>query len=275
MSAIAGLDRLHIIAVLPREVLFLVQAAGRAQLGSQGLGHLAGIESGRALAADATQRFGEGGVAEQVAEFGRATAGQKGGMAVGIARELLDLPVPVPGDARRYAHAFVGEADRGRKHLRKRFGSMIPVQRAPGRDRAGYRHRMRGSRRNFTDVAVDVPPGFRRARRPSRTVKRDRRRAAHREQGEAVAADAGHVRLDDTLHGDGGERGIDGVAAGSQHLEAGGRGRRMRGADHSVLANRDRSALLREITHRLEPPLRFVGRRAQDADRSRSRVARR
>src|SRR4029450_10767908 len=77
-------------------------------------------------------------------------------------------------------------------------------------------------------------------------LERERGAAAHRDQCEAAAAYAGHVRLDNGQYGDGGERRVDRVAAGSQHIEAGHGGSRMRRADHAVLANRHRSALFRE-----------------------------
>ena len=242
MSAIAGFDRLHIIAAMPCEVFLLMQPAGLAQFCGQGLGYLAGVESGCALATDATQGFGKRAVAEEVANLRCATAGEIRGAGCRITRELLDLPAPIPGDARRHPHALLGKADRRRQNLRKRLRSMVPVQRAPRRDRTGYRHRMGRGWRNFTDVPIDIPFGFCRARRTPRTVERDRRRAAHREQCEAVAAYAGHVRLDNSQYGDGGEGSVDRIAARSQHIEAGHGGRRMRRADHAVLANRHRSA---------------------------------
>ena len=117
ISAIAGLDRLHIIAAMPCEVFLLMQPTGLAQFGSQGLGYLAGVESGRTLATDATQGFGKRTVAEEVANLWCATAGEIRGAGRRIYRELLDLPAPIPGDARRHAHAFLGKADRWRKNL--------------------------------------------------------------------------------------------------------------------------------------------------------------
>jgi len=57
---------------------------------------------------------------------------------------------------------------------------------------------------------------------------------------EAAAADAGRVRLGDPEGGGRGHGGVDGVAAGAQHLQAGGRGVQVDGGDGSAGAGGDR-----------------------------------
>jgi hypothetical protein len=51
---------------------------------------------------------------------------------------------------------------------------------------------------------------------------------------ERIAAEPGHVRIDDREHRAGRDRGIDGGAAGAQHVEAGRGGERMRRSHHAV-----------------------------------------
>ncbi len=76
ISVIAGLDRLHSNRCdagrsHPPDAARQPRAALR-----QRLGYLAGVEAGRALAADTTQGFGKRTVAEAVANLRRATAGE-------------------------------------------------------------------------------------------------------------------------------------------------------------------------------------------------------
>src|SRR5262249_27450135 len=54
------------------------------------------------------------------------------------------------------------------------------------------------------------------------------------DQPEGIAADAAHVRIDDTERGRGRKRGIDGRAAGAQRIYARLRGERVRARDHAT-----------------------------------------
>ena len=58
---------------------------------------------------------------------------------------------------------------------------------------------------------------------------------------EAVAADAGHERLDHVQGGGGGQGGVDGVASLLQHADAGLGGQGVAGRDHAVKAHDDRA----------------------------------
>jgi len=63
----------------------------------------------------------------------------------------------------------------------------------------------------------------------------------HVQHAEAIAADAGHLRLDHAQHRDRGDRRVGGVAAGAQRLDGGKARQRMRGGGHA-LAGDDRRA---------------------------------
>jgi len=66
-------------------------------------------------------------------------------------------------------------------------------------------------------------------RRPSPPVE---------DQPEAVPADAVHVRVDHSKIGDRGDRRVERVAAGAQHVPSRGRRERMRGSHHAAAGPR-------------------------------------
>jgi hypothetical protein len=70
----------------------------------------------------------------------------------------------------------------------------------------------------------------------------------------AAADDADHHRLDHRQREQGGDRRVDRIAAGGEHLGAGARGQRMI-ADHHAAAGRRRLLLALEICRRAIPPV--------------------
>ena len=111
----------------------------------------------------------------------------------------------------------------------------------PGFDRARHRHRV--------DRAVDPlhALGEQRLGRGRRAgaaaaVVTPGRLAGLRDDAEAIAADAGALRLDHAEHGAGGDSGIGGVAAVAQHIDRGQRGERMRGRGHAGRGDYRRAA---------------------------------
>jgi len=79
------------------------------------------------------------------------------------------------------------------------------------------------------------------------------------DDGQQVAANAVHARLDDGENGGGGDRGIDGVAAILQHFQAGGRRQRLARGDHAVAANRGRPGAAK-VARRTIAGLNLLGR---------------
>ena len=68
---------------------------------------------------------------------------------------------------------------------------------------------------------------------------------------EAIAADAGHMRLDDAQHGDRGDGGVDRIAAGAQHVERGQGRERMRDAAMAMTGDGGGAAGLEKVAHAL------------------------
>ena len=73
------------------------------------------------------------------------------------------------------------------------------------------------------------------------------------DEDEAVAADAGHVRLGEAENGRGGDGRINRIAALAQHINGGKGGQRRRGGGHAVGAEGQRTSRLVEISHTLYP----------------------
>ncbi len=142
VSAIGRGDRLDIVAVLARKILNLVQAACRLQFPRQRLRDVALIEGARPVLCDLAQGGGERRVTELVAHAWCLSARQEFFARIWIARQLVGLPRPVPGDTRGDAHALFGEADRGRQHVGEWLRAVVPVEGTPRGDRARNGHRV-------------------------------------------------------------------------------------------------------------------------------------
>jgi hypothetical protein len=97
---------------------------------------------------------------------------------------------------------------------------------------------------------LDVPLRRGRLRRAARAVIGDDPAFAFwLHQREAIAADAGGLRLDHGEQPSRRHRGVRGGAASTQHLDRGQRRQRMRGRHHRVLGVDRRSAGEMEISH--------------------------
>ena len=147
-----------------------------------------------------------------------------------------------------------GVLDRGLHDIGERHGAEPPQRFAPGLERTGHGDRLRAVQ---VFVADGIEHVMRRARLRAIGVGPNRQRHGALAVDEAVAAvtepdmrhaaadDADHHRLDHGQREQGGDRGIDGVAAGGEHLGARGRGQRMI-ADHHAAAARCRLLLTLE-----------------------------
>ena len=94
-----------------------------------------------------------------------------------------------------------------------------------------------------------IPVGIDAGRRAARTVQPMHGAVRLDDDGEAVAADPGHLRLDDRQRRRCRHRRIDGVAAALQYVDGRQRRQRMRGRRHAVLGIDGRAARTIETAH--------------------------
>ncbi|GCC45154.1 hypothetical protein chiPu_0029530, partial [Chiloscyllium punctatum] len=242
MVMVARRDRLHIIRGVRREIVAVVGAAEATQDIHHLVGGLARVERVAAVLRDPAQGPAERRLRTDVANLRHLAAGKELGRRVAVDLDPRPEAAPILGNARRDAEALLGSRDRRPEDLLQRLAAVIGDQPAPCIDRAGHGHSLGRGRRNVAGAASGIFSGVGAGRCAAGTVERDRRAGLRRIECEAVAADPGHLRLDHALHRDRRHRGIDGIAAGLQHLDRGKRCLRMRGRGHAALRNRHRTA---------------------------------
>ncbi len=241
------------------EVVEGVQPAKVPQTGHDVLRDRPLVEAARAVLRDALERGGELRMAHDGADAGRPPVDQVGRRRGRVAGDALDAARPVEGDPGLDRVAVLGVADRRLQQLAEAAGAVVVQELRPGGDRTRHRDGV-GRGRREGDAALEVPGIVRRRRAAARTVQRDRRtRALRRVEGEAVAADAGHQRVDHALHRHRGDAGIDRVAAGAQDLDGREGRERMGRRDGGVGGVDGRAPGRREIPHRTVPSW-FVSR---------------
>ncbi len=208
------------------------------------------VECLAALPADAAQRGGERRVRHLFPGGRRPPAGEEQSRGDRIP-QFFPTAVPIGGDARRHDVTLFGRARRRLEQFGQRPRAVLAVEGAPGVNRTRHGHGMRRRHSNFADSVLDIPidGGF--CRCPSRAVEGNGQRPLARIQNETVAADSGALRLGDALHRDRRDRGVGGVAAGTQHVERGECGSGVRGCSHPVRRHRRRSPRNIEVAHRL------------------------
>ncbi len=120
---------------------------------------------------------------------------------------------------RRASSGTVSESNRWLQQLVETLAAVIGKKLRPGIHRARNCHSMRALIINLleTEIAQLLDRG--QAGREARAVYRDRRDTSlGRVKGEAIAADASRLRLDDTEHCAGSDRRVNRIAAGIKHL---------------------------------------------------------
>ena len=148
---------------------------------------------------------------------------------------------------RRHAEAARGMADRRLHHIGQREGAKARQRLAPALQIAGRGHRGRTQRvlppdrvhRAGRGVGIGRVGG--RAggeRRGALAVDHHMAAVGQPDMRHAAAQDADHHRLDHGQREESRDRRVDRVAAGGQHLRAGGRGERMVGDHHAARAGR-------------------------------------
>ena len=110
---------------------------------------------------------------------------------------------------------------------------------------------MNAAGRNFREAGFLQPLGIGKRCRTAGTIQPRYRAIGLADQGEAIAADAGHVGFGDTENGRGRDRRVDGIATGAQHVDSRQCGKRRRGGGHAIGGHGWRPAGLVKISHGL------------------------
>ncbi len=198
-------------AAVACEVLELEEAALGLRGADDVLGDAALVEALGALGGDLLQRRAQ-------RRAGHALAGGRGAAVdevvpcgAGILGEGSDIARPVEGDARRHRPAFLGVADGVLQHAAEVEPAVGLEDRLPGLDGAGHGDGMDGIGRHGGEAGGPQLLGGHGLGGAARAVIAPDRLAGLGDEGEAVAADAGHVRLD---HGHDADRGDGGIRRG-------------------------------------------------------------
>ncbi|MEY4006294.1 MAG: hypothetical protein RLZZ221_2390, partial [Verrucomicrobiota bacterium] len=147
----------------------------------------------------------------------------------------------------RRDEAALGQPDRRCHDVGEREAAEALERRAPAQQRARHRDgerahgvlaalRLAVVRQLVRDRLVHV--GARRAGRGAQPVEHDMGAVGEADMRDAAAQHADHHRLHHGQREERGDRGVDGVATGEQHLRAGSRGERMVGDDHAARPGR-------------------------------------
>ena len=241
VAAIVGRDRIEPFRGVVGEVARVEQAVALLHVGRNGRGDRALVERVASAACDLFERRREMRVGEDLAGLGRVAVGKERRRRDRIGAQLPLAVMPLAADDLGHGVPVSRVLDRRRDRARERDRAVRRQQRRPAVDDAGHAHRQHAGPWNRRQIArrEDVGRGGI-CRSPARVqhVQLPAFRVVH--DGEQIAADAVHRRLDDGEHGGRRNRGVDGVAAVLQHLEAGGGGERLARGDHAAAAHDDR-----------------------------------
>ena len=178
---------------------------------------------------------------------GRAAAGQE--ERVPGAAQLVLVHRPIPGHALVHRKAVLGAADRGEEQFVEALRAVGLEQQLPAGDGARDGDAVRRSIVWWSGARGPDRVERSGGRRPARAVDGDDLAAAGRSvEAEAIAAEPRRLRLDDREHGAGRHSGVDGVAAGAQHLDRGQRGDRHGGRRHPVHGIDGAASALMEVS---------------------------
>ena len=246
--AIVRRDRRHDVAAMAREIVRGEQPAlllnGRRDIGRD----RALVERLRAAGRDRLQGRGERRQPHDAADRRRCAVRQVILRRARMRLELAGVLGPVGADARRDRVAVLGIADRREQRAVEAEAAVGFEDRFPRLDRARHRD---GMRRGRDDLVLHAGGqhllGRRGGGRAAGAVIAPHRLVGLRHETEAIAADAGHRRLDHAQHRDRRDRGVGGGAAGFERLDRREAGERMRGRGHSFARVDGRAAGQMEI----------------------------
>ena len=219
-------------------------------MGDDVLGNRPQVEAVAAPLRNRAQGLGQFRLTVDLAQARRAAAGQKDAPGRGVEAQDLRGVAPIERDPLGDRVAVPGEGDGRLKHFAQALGAVILQQGGPGIHGAGHGDRVGRLLADLGDALLREPAGIGGGRRPSGAVEGNHLAAAlGREEHEAIAADAGRLRLDDALHGAGGDRRVHGVAAVLKYPQRRHRGERVRGGGHAVHRVDGRASWEFEISH--------------------------
>ena len=250
VALIRGADRHRGLGAMGGEILQRMQAADAAQ----GLHHVRGdsprVERIAAALGDRPQGLAKLGLVDHIARHRRLAMRQQIALGVGALLQLLELQVPVEGIARGHHIALFRGLDRGLQQGIEPEPAVILQDGFPGIDRAGNADGVCRRQLDRTQIVFEIPFGCRRHRRAARAIiGNDPALAFRLHQREAVAADAGGLRLDHAEQRACRNRRVCGRAACPHHLDRRQRRQRMRRRHHRILRMDRRSAGEMEIPH--------------------------
>ena len=204
------------------------------------------VEGVASALADGVERCGELRVGEDVAWLGHVAVREKRRGRHGIRGKFLLARFPLVADDLLDGIPVARVVGRGRDSLRHGDRSVLREQLGPAFHHARHCHRQDAGARHARLVALRVRIRRRRVCGSPAGVQRPQRlRLRVVDDGEEVAADAGHRRLDDREHSGGRDRGVNRVAAVLKHLQAGRRGQRLARCDHPVPGEHGRASAVR------------------------------
>ena len=248
-TVIADLDGIDVGALLGFEVGDRVQATERLQFSSHVGCDLARIETVAALTGDGLERLGEGRHLEYLAHARCTAILQQVHCSGFVGLELGDRAGPIVGDARGDDEALLGKLDRRCQQLVEAHGAVVFEQPRPAVDGARYGYRMRTLRFDLLDALAGVPLRRRSFRRHARRIECDQLLPRLRDDGETIATDAGHRRLEHGQHRRSRDRSVYCIAALLQNLDSRQARQRMRRRNHRVLGMHGGSARKMEGAH--------------------------
>ena len=170
VALVQGADRRGGLGGVRLEIVQRVQPADAAQ----GLDHVLGdgalVERVAAVLGDRAQRLAELGLMDHVAGHRRLAVRQQIALGVDALLQLVELVVPVEGDAGSDDIAFLRGLDRGLQQGVEAELAVIAQDSGPGVDRARNGDGMRRGQRDRVDLALEIPFGLSppAARGPSR-----------------------------------------------------------------------------------------------------------
>lgn len=219
-------------------------------------GQRAAVERVRAVARDLAERVRKLRVAQHGADTERAAVREHAAVALGEARELRGIRTDEAGQDLSDRETVLREPDRRREHLLTRQPAEPLMRGEESRDVAGHPD---DAQVGTAVVAGTSAEPLDRLHRVEVEVLRALRVVQPDQHGTATA-DAGHLRLDHADRECRGDGGVDCVAAGAQHLDAGLTRERTRRRDRAVGTDRHAANLRRG---RLQDTLLRCGRGAR------------
>ncbi len=244
-AAILPPDRSALLHLVGFEVGAVDQAVLGLHRAGQQFAQRTAVERGGAALGDVAERERVAGLAQHGAGADRHAPGQEQLRQVLVERQIGGAVADAGRQIRRADEPALGDGYGGLHHVGERSRPITVERRAPGSERARHRDRERAAMvlptgrllivgQRVGHGLVEVRGGA--VRRGAQPVQYRVRAVREADMRKPAAGDADHHRLDHRQHEQGGNRRVDGVAAGEQDLRAGAGGERMVGHHHALRA---------------------------------------